>query len=240
MPGSYKENSMKYRFFVSSSSEQKGIGEALEKNLKKAGFEPTLWCRDAHEAAKYNLEALINHTKTSDFAVFVFAPDDRATIRGQVVSVVRDNVLFEFGLFNGALGRDHCFIVHGIERPPRLPTDLDGLTTLQYYERRSDGDLSRALGPATTSIAKLAHATAGAAASQFTDNDLRLLRSCSALSMPSNQAYKAFGSAPAAWDDKLCMRFIRLQEHGLIKRTGDTEVETTGRGNLLAAAARSS
>jgi len=51
--------------------------------------------------------------------------------------------------------------------------------------------------------------------------------------MPSNQAFKAFDSTPTAWDDKLCMRFLRLQERGLIKVTGPTEIETTRKGNLL-------
>jgi hypothetical protein len=67
---------------------------------------------------------------------------------------------------------------------------------------------------------------------------LKLLQSCKVISMPSNQAFKAFGSRPAAWDDKLCMRFLRLLERGLIKCTGPTEVECTRKGRLLSDAGR--
>jgi Predicted nucleotide-binding protein containing TIR-like domain len=229
---------MSIRFFLSSSSEQLPIAKALEANLAADGFEPTLWSREAHGASQYNLEALLAEARTSDFAVFVFAPDDQVSIRGEVFSVVRDNVLFELGLFIGALGRDRCFIVRSAEGPMRLPSDLDGLTPLTYDHRRSDENVRRSLGPVTTTIAELARKTAVAAASAFTNNDLKLLQACKDLSTPSNQAYKAFGSMPAAWDDALCMRFLRLLEHGLITRIGASEVESTRKGDLLSQARR--
>lgn len=229
---------MKIRFLLSSSSEQLSIAKALEANLEAEGFEPTLWSREAHGPSQYNLEALLGQAESSDFAIFVFAPDDQVTIRGEVHPVVRDNVLFELGLFIGALGRDRSFIVQSSEHQMRLPSDLDGLTILHYDSRRSDGNLRRALGPVTTNIADLARKTIAATASEFTDNDLKLLRSCKDPSMPSNQAFKAFGKMPSSWNDKLCMRFVLLQESGLIKRTGDTEVETTRKGYLLSDAGR--
>jgi len=129
---------MKPRFFLSSSSEQLSIAEALESNLADAGFEPTLWSREGHGASEYNLEALLREAWSSDFAVFVFVPDDQVVIRGEAFSVVRDNVLFELGLFIGVLGRDRCLIVRGEEQAMRLPSDLAGLTTLKYDHQRSD------------------------------------------------------------------------------------------------------
>ena len=224
---------MNVRFFLSSSSEQLPIGKALEANLAADGFEPTLWSREAHGASQYNLEALLGQAASSDFAIFVFAPDDQVTIRGKKFGVVRDNVLFELGVFIGKLGRDRCFIVRVVEPPMRLPSDLDGLTALEYDHRRSDENLRRSLGPVTTTIADLARTVAAAAASGLSDNELRLLQSSKDPSMPSNQAFKAFGSTPAAWDDRLCMRFVRLLELDLIKSTGSTEIETTRRGHLL-------
>lgn len=224
---------MGIRFFLSSSSEQLKIGKALELNLATEGFEPTLWSREAHGASQYNLEALLVEAASSDFAIFVFTPDDKVVIRKKKFSVVRDNVLFELGLFIGILGRDRCFIVRDAELPMRLPSDLDGLTLLKYDGKRSDENPRRALGPVTTTIADLARKVAAAAAADFSNNDLKLLESCKDISMPSNQAFKAFGSMPEAWDDKLCMRFLRLLERGLIKCTGHTEIEFTRRGQLL-------
>ena len=224
---------MSIRFFLSSSSEQLPIGKALEANLAADGFEPTLWSREAHGATQYNIEALLDEAASTDFAIFVFAPDDEVSIRGETFGVVRDNVLFELGLFIAALGRDRCFIVRAAERPMRLPSDLEGLTPLKYEDRRSDGNLRRSLGPVTTNIADRARKVATAAASEFSANDLKLLQSCKYAGMPSNQAFKAFGSMPVSWDDKLCMRFLGLLERGLIKRTGSTEIESTRKGHLL-------
>jgi len=226
------------RFFLSSSSEQLRIGQALEANLVAEGFEPTLWSREAHGASQYNLEALLGEAASSDFAIFVFTPDDQVVIRGETFSVVRDNVLFELGLFIGILGRDRCFIVRDTKLPMRLPSDLDGLTLLKYDGQRSDENHRRSLGPVTTTIADQARKVAAVAASEFSDNDLKLLQSCKDISMPSNQAFKAFGSMPSAWDDKLCMRFLRLLERGLIKCTGPTEIESTRKGQLLSDAGR--
>lgn len=225
---------MSIQFFISSSSEQLSIAKAIESTLSAEGFEPTLWSREAHGASQDNLEALLAQAAATDFAVFVFAPDDQVSKQGGSIGVVRDNVLFELGLFVGALGRDRCFIVREANVVMHKPSDLEGLTDL-HYSRRSDGNLRRSLGPATTAIAERVHHVASSMASDFSNNDLKLLRSCIDTSMPSNQAFKAFGSMPAAWDDKLCMRFVKLLERDLIKSTGATEVEATRTGQLLSA-----
>lgn len=226
---------MSVKFFISSSSEQRSVGTALESTLSDEEFEPTLWCREAHGASQYNLEALLAHAAATDFAVFVFAPDDQVSMRGESFGVVRDNVLFELGLFVGALGRDRCFIVREAEVPMHMPSDLEGVTDL-HYSRRSDGNLRRSLGPPTTAIAERVRHVASSMVSDFSNNDLKLLRCCKDTSSPSNQAFKAFGSKPSAWDDKLCMRFVRLLERDLIKSTGPTEVEATRKGRMLSAA----
>ena len=85
---------MNGRFFISSSSEQLSIGKALEATLEADGFEPTLWPREVHGASQYNLEALLREAAMSDFAIFVFAPDDQVSIRGETFRVVRDNMRF--------------------------------------------------------------------------------------------------------------------------------------------------
>jgi predicted nucleotide-binding protein len=140
-----RRSSMEYRVFLSSSSEQLDVAKALEANLTTEGFEVTLWSRDAHQASQYNLDALLARTTAVDFAVFLFVPDDQATVHGEQVSLVRDNVVFEAGLFMGALGRDRCFIVRAADAPMHVPTDLTGFTMLTFDPRRSDNSLSRSL-----------------------------------------------------------------------------------------------
>jgi Predicted nucleotide-binding protein containing TIR-like domain len=70
-----------------------------------------------------------------DFAAFVFAQDDW-TSKGAAPDAAaaqaspRDNVVFEAGLFGGALGIRRTFILHA--RGAKLPTDLLGLTSIRY------------------------------------------------------------------------------------------------------------
>lgn len=83
--------------------------------------------------------------ETVDFAIFVFTPDDLATIRDQKKLIVRDNVLFELGLFIGTLGKQRCFIVKPRDAELHFPTDLLGLTPADYDGNRSDSDLASAV-----------------------------------------------------------------------------------------------
>ena len=81
------------------------------------------------------LERLVELTREVDFAAFVFAQDDW-TMKGASPEVAsgqaspRDNVVFEAGLFGGALGIRRTFILHA--NGAKLPTDLLGLTSIRY------------------------------------------------------------------------------------------------------------
>jgi hypothetical protein len=78
------------------------------------------------------LERLVELSQEVDFAAFVFAQDDwtmtDAAESGEASP--RDNVVFEAGLFGGALGIRRTFILHAHES--KLPSDLLGLTTVRY------------------------------------------------------------------------------------------------------------
>lgn len=81
------------------------------------------------------LERLVELTREVDFAAFVFAQDDWTT-KGSSTdgpsgqASPRDNVVFEAGLFGGALGIRRTFILHA--NGAKLPTDLLGLTSVRY------------------------------------------------------------------------------------------------------------
>jgi hypothetical protein len=78
------------------------------------------------------LDRLVELSREVDFAAFVFAHDDwtatDASPSGEAAP--RDNVVFEAGLFGGALGIRRTFILHA--NGSKLPTDLLGLTTVRY------------------------------------------------------------------------------------------------------------
>ena len=89
--------------------------------------------------------------RTFDFATLVLTADDLVTKRGQSGNAPRDNVLFEAGLFMGALGRHRVFLVSCRDDVLDLPTDLAGITPAQF-NRRPDGNLLAAIGPVATKI----------------------------------------------------------------------------------------
>ena len=74
-------------------------------------------------------------------------------MRGKMKPAVRDNVVFELGLFVGTLGPDKCFILK-----PRsfadmnFPSDLMGMTPADYADERQDANTVAALGVACNKI----------------------------------------------------------------------------------------
>ena len=50
-------------------------------------------------------------------------------------------VLFELGFFMGELGRERAFLALEKDKPIMLPTDLNGLTTLNYTWNKETPDL---------------------------------------------------------------------------------------------------
>lgn len=90
------------RVFIASSAENIDIANAIQVNLDHES-EPTVW-KDGFDLSSSILEKLLEHANSVDFAVFVFTPDDVVTIREKSTKQVRDNVLFELGVFINSLG----------------------------------------------------------------------------------------------------------------------------------------
>lgn len=143
---------MRKRLFIASSVEGLDVAYAIQENLEY-DLEVTVWPQGVFSLSKTTIEALFEQSDQFDGAVFVFSPDDTTKIRGKEKPSVRDNVLFELGLFIGRLGRENCFIVK-----PRsfldldFPTDLLGITSTDYDDERDDGNLVAALGPSGNKI----------------------------------------------------------------------------------------
>lgn len=128
------------------------VAYALQKQLEYEA-DPTVWDQGVFRPMAQTLADLAAEARTTDFAAFIFAPDDIAEVRGERRNIVRDNVLFELGLFIGSLGADRCFIVTPRNAEPlHLPSDLLGVQTLTYAADRDDGRLRAALGPASHDI----------------------------------------------------------------------------------------
>ncbi len=143
----------KPRIFIGSSVESLPVADAVNVNLDHQA-EVTIWRNGTFELASNTIDSLEGKAQSVDFSLFIFSPDDIAIIRQQEKVVVRDNVVFELGLFIGALGKERCFILKPRGIDLHLPTDLLGMTLADYEPNRSDGDLASAVNHACVLIKK--------------------------------------------------------------------------------------
>jgi hypothetical protein len=146
---------MKPRLFIGSSVESLNIAYAVQEGLELYS-EATVWTQGIFELSKYTMESLLDALDEADFGLFVFAPDDITKIRDKKFHTVRDNVIFELGLFIGSLGRERSFII--IPRNNNdfhLPTNLLGITPATFDADRQDENYLAALGPACNRIRRL-------------------------------------------------------------------------------------
>ena len=120
----------KPRIFLGSSGKQAKLIQAIARGLDEVA-DVELWTT-TFNPGRSTLERLVELSYEVDFAAFVFAQDDWTTTdasqSGQASP--RDNVVFEAGLFGGALGIRRTFILHA--NGSKLPTDLLGLTSVRY------------------------------------------------------------------------------------------------------------
>jgi hypothetical protein len=140
---------MRPRMFVCSSTEGIPIAGAIQHDLKQDA-EVTVWPQGTFTPSQYPLESLAHALDSTDFGIFVFSPDDILTMRNETMRAVRDNVIFELGLFIGHLGRERNFIVMPSGADDiHLPSDLKGLTPVTFDSQRQDGNLMAAIGAAS-------------------------------------------------------------------------------------------
>ena len=122
----------KPRIFLGSSSQQAPLLEAIKLGLDDIA-DVELWMT-TFAAGSMTLTRLVELSTQVDFAAFVFAQDDwtSAAPDADGQAAPRDNVVFEAGLFGGAVGMPRTFILHA--RGAKLPTDLLGLTSIRYSD----------------------------------------------------------------------------------------------------------
>lgn len=125
------------RIFIGSSTPGLKYAEALHARLDLKS-EATVWDQHASHLSKATLENLAEQARSVDFAALVLTPDDLLTRGGEERSVARDNVLFEAGLFMGALGPERAFLVCSRDQEIALPTDLLGIAQARWGDRADE------------------------------------------------------------------------------------------------------
>lgn len=118
--------------FMGSSSDAKDYMDEIAVQLEELGAKTLPWYssgKGIFVPGDNTIDALIKITERVQAAIFIFNADDKIWNDKSALDIsdtVRDNVLFEYGLFAGALGKEKvCFVCKG---KPRLATDLQGIT----------------------------------------------------------------------------------------------------------------
>ncbi len=137
----YEREEKKMEIFIGSSSEAVEYMERIALMVEELKHTPLMWNASGKDIFRPNtntIDAIIDISKRVSAAIFVFNADDKVWNQRSALDLanstdaVRDNVLFEYGLFMGALGKTKvCFVCKG---KPRLASDLKGITYI-------DGDL---------------------------------------------------------------------------------------------------
>lgn len=143
---------MKSTLFIGSSVEGKKYADALQRNLARK-VHARVWTQGIFRAGNYILEDLLAALSKHDFAAFIFLPEDIAIIRGVREPAVRDNLIFELGLFIGRVGRKRAFFIKPLGAELHLPSDLKGINASEFDVE--DENLMAGMGPAATEIADL-------------------------------------------------------------------------------------
>jgi hypothetical protein len=146
----------KRRVFIGSSSEYLAEANAIKALLEDGEtIEGILWT-SVFEPGYLTFEALERMLLECDAAVFLATPDDKSNIRRRDVETPRANIMLEFGLVAGRMGRHNIAVCHftGVD----LPSDLQGLTVINMRRRahkttvRPRPGRTRQLTPAESSL----------------------------------------------------------------------------------------
>jgi predicted nucleotide-binding protein len=135
--------------FVGSAVEDIPVAEAIQVQLDYVA-EVELWREGTFVPSGFALASLLDSARRVDFALMIASPVDSTVTRGTNRPVARDNVIFELGLFAGVLGRERSFLLTPRGTDLRLPTDLGGMTPLDWDPRKLN--MESAVGAACTRL----------------------------------------------------------------------------------------
>ena len=211
------------RIFIASSRERLEWAHAIQARLQRDA-EVTVWDQSVVRPSSYVIESLVAQMEQTDFGVFVFAPDDLAEVRGNRHLIVRDNVVLEFGMHIGRIGRHRCFMLLPTGSKVKLPSDIDGMIPIYYDDARTDDNVEAAVAPACRSLMREVKVQG------FSDN--RTLSNW----MPENQAFRAgrqSDTVAGLWLSRFDFQAIRNEKRVSGYQFDIERLEPAGRANVI-------
>ena len=138
----------KPRVFIGCSLEGLRYAKIIQLQLAPA-TRTRIWNQGVFGLSSGTLESLVAERGNFDYAVLILTPDDTRIRRDKEGPIPRDNVIFELGLFMGALGRERVFMV--VRKGTELPTDLAGILPA-VFDHEEELNIVSTLGPITTML----------------------------------------------------------------------------------------
>ncbi len=124
--------------FVGCSVEALPIASAIQSKFEYDPVIVKVWTDGIFAPSSFPIESLERVLPTIDFAALILSPDDAVTSRDATSVAPRDNIIFELGLFMGALGHSRTFLIYPRGVDIKIPTDLTGVTPLTYTQGTED------------------------------------------------------------------------------------------------------
>jgi len=126
---------MTRQIFIGSSTESLKEAEAVRTLLESFPDTKCVLWNTLFEPGSLTFEVLEQMLTRCSAAVFIATPDDQSVIRGRKIMTPRSNVVLEFGLVAGRLGRHRIALCQYGDA--ELPPDLRGLTVVEMGSRGS-------------------------------------------------------------------------------------------------------
>lgn len=142
--------------FIGSSTESLPVARAIRSNFDHDDFVVNLWTDRVFGPSRFPITELEKQVQEADFAVLVLGTDDLVKSRNEEFDAPRDNVILELGLSIGALSHERTFMVVPRGCNIKIPSDLFGLTPLDYRLENSDNFISL-VGPACDQLRDIIH-----------------------------------------------------------------------------------
>lgn len=128
---------MKRKVFIGSSSEGAKVANEIRDRIN-AELGDWLECETWKDGGVFSLnrgtlESLVKASRKYDYGIMLASKDDVVVKRYKFLNTMRDNVLFEMGLFLGSLGLQRAFLI--THDKTALPSDFNGVTVVKYNDK---------------------------------------------------------------------------------------------------------
>lgn len=140
--------------FIGSSSNMLPIAREIQSGLSYDNLIVKVWTDGVFQPSGVVLDDLIREVQLADFGILVLGQDDKLISKDSESWVPRDNVIFEMGMLVSILGKSRTFLVKPKSKPLKIPSDLLGITPIEFNLDEKD-PIESQLAPVCNTIRKV-------------------------------------------------------------------------------------